>query len=103
MQDPRSPTTDTNEQGEEDKNRARLTNLEEGMEPDRQWHSWDWEAVIEGSQGLAYDDPWSDSDAMMTGAGCPWGTTSLPSMQGPVTLRMEAVEVHMSEAELGGL
>ena len=73
------------------------------MEPDRWRHSWDREAVMEGSQGPAYDDPQSDSDATMTGAGCLWRTTSLPSIRGPATLRMEAMEVHMSKAELEGL
>ena len=58
---------------------------------------------MEGLQGPAYDDLWSDSDAMMTGAGCPWGTMSLPSTWGPATPCMEAMEVHMSEAELEGL
>ena len=102
-QDPRLLTTDTNEWGEDGKNRARLTDLKEGMEPDRRWCSQDWEAVMEGSQGPAYDDLRSDSDATMTGAGCPWGATSSPSTQGLGTLCMKAVEVHVSEAELEGL
>ena len=37
--DPRLLTTDTDEQGKEEENRARLTDLKEGMEPDRQQHS----------------------------------------------------------------
>ena len=58
---------------------------------------------MEGSQGLAYDDPWSDCDATMTGAGCLWGSASLPSTWGPGTPCMETMEVHMSEVELEGL
>ena len=102
-QHPGPPTTNTDEWGEDDKDRARLTDLEEGMEPDRWRRSRDWEAVMEGLQGPAYDDLWSDSNATMTGAGCPWGAMSPPSTRGPGTSHMEAVEVHMSEAELEGL
>ena len=40
---------------------ARQTDLEEGAEPDRWWYPWDWEAFVEGSEGLAYDDPQLDS------------------------------------------
>ena len=69
--DPKPPATDTQEQGEESGDGARQTDLEEGVEPNRWQHSRDWEAVMEGSQGLAYDDPWSDSDAMVMGADCP--------------------------------
>ena len=89
--------------GQDDENRASLTSLEEGMAPDRWWHSQDWEAVMEGLQGLAYDGPQSDSDATMTGAGCPQGAMSPPSTQGSGTPHMEAVEVYMGEAELEGL
>ena len=66
---------------------------------------------MEGLQGLAYDDPQSDSDAMMMGVDCPQGTTSSPPTWGPVTLHMlgspmdqllpmEAMEVHVNEVEL---
>ena len=89
--------------GEDDENRARLTNLKEGMEPDGQRHLQDRVVVMEGSWGLAYDDPWSDSDAIMTGDGCLQGAMSPPSTWGPGTPCLEAVEVHMSEAELEGL
>ena len=82
---------------------ARLTNLEEGTEPDRWQHSWDWEVVMEGLQGRAYDNPWSDSYAMMTGAGCLQGTTSPPPTWGPATPCMETMEVHMSKVELEDL
>ena len=61
---------------------------------------------MEGSQGLAYDDPQSDSDAMVMGVDCPRGPASSPHTWSPVTLcmlgspmdqlpPMEAVEVHM--------
>ena len=105
---------DAEEQEDESEDRARQTDHEEGVEPDRWQHSWDWEAVMEGSQGLAYDDLQSDSDATMTGVECLWGTASSPPTQGPVTLcmlgspmdqlpPMEAVEVHVNEAELEDL
>ena len=87
-QDPEPLTTDTKEQGDESEDGARQTDLEEGVEPDRWRCSWDSESVMEGLQGLAYDDLWSDSDATMMGVDCPWGTTSSPSTWGPVTLHM---------------
>ena len=36
-------------------------------ERDRWWQPWNWEAVMEEAEGLAYDDPQSDSDATVTG------------------------------------
>ena len=104
-------------QGEESEDRARQTNLKEEAEPNRWWHLQDWEAVMEGSEGLAYDDPWSDSDAMVMGADCPWGLASSSHTQSHVTphmpgspmdrlLPMEAaitVEVHINESELEDL
>ena len=114
VRDPKPPTTDPEERGDESEDGARQTDLVEGVEPDRWRHSRDWESVMEGLQGLAYDDPRSDSNAMKTGADCPRGTTSMPPTQGPVTPRMpgspmdqlppmEAVEVHVNEAELEDL
>ena len=79
---------DTEEREDESEDGARQTDLEEGVEPDRQWHSRDWESVMEGLQGLAYDDPQSDSNAMMMGVECPQGTASSPPTQGPATLCM---------------
>ena len=32
-------------------------------ETGRWWCPWNWEAVMEEAEGLAYDDPRSDSDA----------------------------------------
>ena len=76
MQDPQPPTTDTElEWGEESEDRARQTDLEEEVEPNRWWHLWDWEAVIEGLGGLAYDDLWSDSDATVMGVAGGQGST----------------------------
>ena len=105
---------DTEEQGEESEDGARQTDLKEGVEPDRWRHSWDWEAVMEGSQGLAYDDLWSDSNATVKGADCPWGPVSPPHTRSPVTLHMlgspmdrlppmEAMEVYVNESELEDL
>ena len=114
MEDSELPTMDTEEGGDESEDGARQTDLKEGVEPDRLRRSRDWESVMKGSQGLAYDDPWPDSDAMMTGVECPRGTASWPPTQGPVTpcmpglpmdrlLPMEAMEVHMNEVELEDL
>ena len=58
---PEPQTTDTELEWEESEDRARQTDPEEEAEPDRRRHPWDWEAVIEGSEGLAYNDPRSDS------------------------------------------
>ena len=104
VQDPEPLTMDTKEWGDESEDRARQTNLEEGEEPDRQRCSQDWESVMEGLQGLAYDDPRSDFDAMMMGVECPWGTTSLPPTQGPATPHMpRSPMVHVNEVELEDL
>ena len=117
MWEPEPPTTDTKEQVEESEDGARQTDLKEGVEPNRQQCSWDWEAVMEGSQGLAYDDPWSDSDAMVMGADCPRGPASLPHTWSPATQHMLgspmdqllpmkvaiAMEVRMTESDLDDL
>ena len=58
---PESQTTDTELEWEESEDGARWTDPEEEVEPDRWGHLQDWEAVMEGSEGLAYDDPQSDS------------------------------------------
>ena len=97
--------------------RARQTDLEEEAEPNRWWCSQDWEAVMEGSEGLAYDDLRSDSDATVMGADCPQGPALSPHTLSHVTphmlgspmdqlLPMEVaitVEVHMNESELEDL
>ena len=57
-QHPEPKTMDTKpEWGEESEDGARQTDLEEEAEPNRRWCLWDWEAVMEGLEGLAYDDP----------------------------------------------
>ena len=121
-QHPEPQTTDTEpERGEESEDGARQTDLEEEAEPNRWQHSWDWEAVMEGLEGLAYDDPWSDSDATVMGVDCPQGLVLLPRTLRCVAPHMpgspmdhlpplevaiagrDAVEVHMDEAKLDNL
>ena len=71
---PDPPTTDMDpEREEKSEDGAEPTDLEEEEEPNRQQHLRDWEAIMEGSEGLAYDDPWSDSDATVMGADGPQG------------------------------
>ena len=79
---------DTEKQVEESEDGARQTDLEEGAEPNKRQHSWDWEAVMEGSQGLAYDDLQSDSNAMVMGVDCLQGPASSPHTWSPATLHM---------------
>ena len=55
---PKLQTTDTEFKWEVSEDGAGRTDPEEEAEPDREWRLQDWEAVIEGSEGLAYDDPW---------------------------------------------
>ena len=58
VQHPKLQTMDTEpEQEEESEDGARQTDPEEEAEPNRRRCPWDWEAVMEGSEGLAYDDP----------------------------------------------
>ena len=113
-QDPELLTMDTEEQGEESEDGARQTDLKEGVEPNRRRCSWDWEAVMEGSQGLAYDDPQSDSDARVMGADYSQEPASSPHTWSPATPcmpgspmdqlpPMEAMEVHVNESELEDL
>ena len=76
--DPEPPTMDTEEQGEESEGGARQTDLEEGVKPNGWRCLRDWEAVMEGLQGLAYDDPQSDySDG--DGCGLPVGACIIAS------------------------
>ena len=54
---PKPQTTDTEpKQEEESEDGARQTDPEEEAEPNRQRHLWDSEAIMERSEGLAYDD-----------------------------------------------
>ena len=118
VQHPEPQTTDTEpEQGEESEDETRQTDLEEEVEPNRWQCSQDWEAVMEGSEGLAYDDPWSDSDATVMGADCPQGPVLLSHTQSCVTPHMLgspmdrlppleaaiAMEVHVNESKLDNL
>ena len=93
--DPEPLITDVElEQGEEDEDEIRQVDQEDEQEPNRQWCLQDWEAVMGEEERLAYDDPWSDSDAMADGHSprCP-----TPHEQGSP---MEAaVEVHVRESE----
>ena len=74
VQHPELLTMDTEHKWEEEsEDGARQTDLEEDMETNRWQHSWDWEAVMGESEKLAYDDPWSDSDAMVMGGRLPMG------------------------------
>ena len=131
---PELQTTDTEpEQEEENEDGAEQTDLEEEMEPDNRQHPWDWEAVIEESEGLAYNDLWSDtmdSTATVMGADDSQGPTlSLhdeainspphtprsvtPCMPGSPMDQMlplevtitsrDAIEVHADETELDNL
>ena len=38
------------------------TDPEDAAVRNQQWHPQNWEAIMEEAEGLAYDDPWSDSD-----------------------------------------
>ena len=64
-QHPELQTMDTEpEWGEESEDGARQTDPVEEVEPNRWRHLQDWEAVMEGSEGLAYDGLRLDSDAI---------------------------------------
>ena len=89
VQHPELPTMDTEpEQGEESEDGARQTDLEEEVEPNRWQHPRDWEAVMEGSEGLAYDGPRSDSNATVMGVDCPQGPVLSPHTPSHVTPHM---------------
>ena len=64
-----NPPTDTDpEVGDESEDRAGgQTNPGDAVERDRWQHPRNWEAIMEEAKGLAYDDPWSDSDATVMG------------------------------------
>ena len=61
------------------------------------------------SEKLAYDDPWSDSDAMVVGVDGPQGPVLSPHSLSHVTLHVPgspmevAVEVHVRESDLDDL
>ena len=106
---------------EESEDGARQTDPEEEAKPNRWQHPHDWEAVMEGSEGLAYDDPQLDSDVTVMGADGPRGpalSPHTPRRAAPHMLRLpmdhmpplevaithgDAMEVHVDEAELDNL
>ena len=100
--DPELLTTDTElEWGEENEDGARQTDLEEEQEPNRWWHSWDWEAVMGEIERLAYDNLQSDSDATVMGVDCHSLRHLTPCVLGsPMEV---VVEVHVRESELEDL
>ena len=65
-----NPPTDTEpEVGDESEDGAGgKTNPGDAVERDQQQHPWNWEAIMEEAEGLAYDDPRSDSNATVMGA-----------------------------------
>ena len=65
-----NPPTDTDpEAGDESKDGAGgQINPGDAAEKDQWRHPQNWEAIMEKAKGLAYDDPQSDSDAMVMGA-----------------------------------
>ena len=108
--------------GEESEDRARQTDHEEEAEPNRWQHLWDWEAVMEGSEGLAYNDPHLDSNATMMGVEGLQGPALSPHtlrcmashmlgsplehmlpLEGQWITHRGTVEVHVDEAELDNL
>ena len=118
------------EQEEESEDGARQTDPEKEAEPNRQRCLQDWEAIMEESEGLAYDDLQSDSNATVMGADSPQGSAlslhdeasnclshtprhAAPHMLGSPMDHMppleaaiasgDAIEVHVDEAELDNL
>ena len=106
------------------------TDLEDAVEGNQWRHPRNREAIMEEAEGLAYDDPRSDSDAMVTGAGGSQGpalslhdeaTNSPPHTPRSAVLHMpgltmdhmlplevavtgkDTVKVHVDEAELDNL
>ena len=65
-----NPPTDTDPKlGDESEDGAGgQTDLEDAAEGNRWWCPQNWEAIMEEAEGLAYDDPRSDSDTTVMGA-----------------------------------
>ena len=73
-QHPELLTTDTDpKQEEESEDGASQTDLEEEAEPNGRRYPQNWEAIMEGAKGLAYDDPQLDSDTTVMGTDGPQG------------------------------
>ena len=70
-----NPPTDTDpEAGDESEDGAGgQTSPEVAVERTKHWCPWNWEATVEEAEGLAYDDPWSDSDTTVMGVDCSQG------------------------------
>ena len=130
-----APSTDEEEAGNEGEERAdRQTSPGDEAETDTRTnqcqHPQNWEAIMEESEGLAYDDPHSNSDATITGADSPKGpqlsscdepADSLPNTPRgsashspgspmehmpplvPAVASVDMVIVHVTEAELDDL
>ena len=65
-----NPPTDMDQEvGDESEDGAGgQTNPGDEAESDQQWPPQNWEAMMEESKGLAYNDPWSDFNATVMGA-----------------------------------
>ena len=126
-----NPPMDTGwEAGDESENRAGGQTSPRGEAETGQRHPQNWETVMEEAEGLAYDDPRSDSDATITGAdslqgpelsSCDEPTDSLPNtlrslaphslglpmehmpLLVPAVVSVDSVEVHVVEEELTDL
>ena len=133
-----APSTDTDREGEagDESEGGADGQTSPGDEAETNTHTHrcqrpqNWEAIMEESEGLAYNDPRSDSDATIMGAdgsqgpqlsshdepadsppNIPWG--SAPHLLGspmehmlllmPAVTGVDTVEVHVTEAELDNL
>ena len=68
IQSTNPPTNTDPKAGDESEDRAGgQTDPEDAVERNRRQCPWNWEAIMEEAEGLAYDDPRSDSDAMVMG------------------------------------
>ena len=127
-----NPPTDTDPNvGDESEDGARgQTSPGDAVERDQRQCPWNWEAAMKEAKGLAYDDPWSDSNATIMGAdgsqgpelpsrdepaGFPPNTPRsltppllelpmehMPPLE-PAVTGMDAVEVHIDKEEFNNL
>ena len=97
--DPEPLIMDTElEQGEEDEEEIRQADQEDEQEPNRWQCLQDWEVVMGEEERLAYDDPWSDSNATADGH-----SPRHPTPREPGSPMEAAVEVHVRESEVEDL
>ena len=77
------------------------TDLEEqgemGLEADPRRQLWEWGSIMDDEQPIAFDDPWSDSDA--TVGGC---SPVCSTLQGPGSPQ-DVMEVHAWDSEVEAL